>query len=105
MNSRIPAAPIHQVAGGTRLRVRVLPRASRTEVAGIQGDWVRIRLAAPPVDGAANDELLRFLAERLAVPRSGVHLVSGSTRRTKVVMISRISLEQVSTRLGLSDPV
>jgi uncharacterized protein len=72
------------VAGGIRIRLKVLPRASRTEVAGIPGNLVRIRLAAAPVDGAANDELLRYLAERLAVPKSAVHLVSGQTSRAKV---------------------
>ena len=102
---RLPPAPVHQVPGGTRLRVRVLPRASRTEVAGIQGDWVRIRLAAAPVDGAANNELVHFLAERLAVPPSMVRLVSGTTNRTKVVMITGVDVERVSARLGLSNVV
>lgn len=47
------------------LRLRVQPRASRTEVVGLRGDEIRVRIAAPPVDGAANDMLVRFLAERL----------------------------------------
>lgn len=98
---RLPPPPIHEVAGGTRIRLKVLPRASHTEVAGIHGDLVRIRLAAIPVDGAANQELLRYLAERLAVPTSAVHLVSGQTSRTKVVMVSDVSLEDVRSRLAL----
>jgi hypothetical protein len=53
------------------------------------------------VDGAANQELLRYLAERLAVPKSAVHLVSGQTSRTKVVMVSDVSLEDVRSRLAL----
>jgi uncharacterized protein len=94
-------APIEQTAEGIRLRVKAIPRASRSEVAGIHGDVVRIRLAAVPVDGAANQELLRYLADHLAVPKSAVRLVSGQTSRTKVVVVSDVSLEQVRSRLAL----
>ena len=101
---RPPPPPIHEVAGGIRIRLKVLARASHPEVAGIHGDLVRIRLAAAPVDGAANEELLRYLAERLAVPKSAVHLVSGQTSRTKVVMVSDVSLDHVRSRLALGVP-
>jgi uncharacterized protein len=97
----LESSPFHQVAGGTRLRLKVVPRASRTEVAGIHGDMVRIRLAAAPVDGKANQELLHFLAERLSVPRSAVDLVSGQSSGTKVVMINGRSIEQVRSGLGV----
>jgi uncharacterized protein len=98
---RLPPPPIQEVAGGTSIRLKVLPRASHTEVAGIRGDLVCIRVAAAPVDGAANRELLRYLAERLAVPKSAVHLVSGQTSRTKLVMVSDVSLDYVRSRLAL----
>ena len=62
---------------GVRLRLHVQPRASRTEVAGHHGDAIKIRLAAPPVDGAANDALLRFLSDRLSVARSAVRVEAG----------------------------
>lgn len=91
--------PIEQTTKGTLLRLRIVPRASRTEIVGIQGGLVRIRLAAVPVDGAANEALTRFLAERIAVPRSAVRVVSGHTSRTKVLEICGASIEQV--RLGL----
>jgi uncharacterized protein len=95
--------PIQQTTNGVLVRLRIVPRASHTEVASIQGDMVRIRLAAAPVDGAANEALIRFLAERLAVPRSAVRVASGQTSRSKVVVISGASLEQV--KLGLTlDP-
>jgi uncharacterized protein (TIGR00251 family) len=71
----------------TRLTIRVQPRASRTELAGLHGDAIRIRLQAPPVDGAANEALVAFLAEHLGVPRRQVRLVSGHASRTKVVEI------------------
>jgi hypothetical protein len=83
------------------LTIHVQPRASRTEVAGWHGDAVKIRLAAPPVDGAANDALTAFLADRLAVPRSAVSLLGGATSRRKRVRIDGLLLEQVLTTLGL----
>lgn len=73
--------------------VHVVPRAKVTEVAGRHGDAIRIRLAAPPVDGAANEELVRFLAERLGVPRSTVAIVRGATARRKTVAIDGVTTE------------
>jgi uncharacterized protein len=70
--------------------VHVVPRARVTGVAGRHGDALKIRLAAPPVDGAANDELIRFLAERLSVPRSAVTITAGHTSRRKTVKITGI---------------
>jgi uncharacterized protein (TIGR00251 family) len=69
------------------LTLHVQPGASRTEVAGLHGDALRIRLAAPPVDGKANAELLRFLANAFAVPRRQVSLLRGETSRQKVVRV------------------
>ena len=71
------------------LSIRVQPRASRDEVVGVYGDHLKIRLTAPPVDGKANQHLLRFLAKYCRVPRARVELISGQTGRTKKVRISR----------------
>jgi uncharacterized protein len=79
--------------------VRVQPRASRTEVVGPHGDAVRIRLTAPPVDGAANEALIRFLAERLEVPRSAVRIEGGASSRSKVVAIDGIDPDTAAHRL------
>jgi uncharacterized protein len=79
--------------------VRVQPRASRTEVAGKHGDALRIRLAAPPVDGAANEALVRFLAERLGVPRSAVRIEAGAGGRSKVVTVEGIDAATATGRL------
>ena len=70
--------------------MHVVPRARTTDVAGRHGDALKIRLAAPPLDGAANEELVRFLAERLAVPRSAVTIAAGLTGRRKTVKITGI---------------
>ena len=67
--------------------VHVVPRSKVTEVAGRHGDAIRIRLAAPPVDGAANDELIRFLAERLGIPRGTIAIVRGATGRRKTLSV------------------
>ena len=86
----------------TRLAVWVQPRASKTEVAGRHGDAIKIRIAAPPVDGAANEELIRFLAERLCVPRRAIQLKAGATGRRKTVEIVGLGLEEAERRLGLT---
>ena len=77
--------------GGARLRVRVTPRAKRTALAGLADidgkPALAIRLAAPPVDGAANKALLGFLADALKMPKSALRIVSGETSRLKIVAI------------------
>jgi uncharacterized protein len=93
--------PLEQSAAGVLVRFRVQPRASRNEIVGLHGDRVRVRLSAPPVDGQANDELIRFLADLLELPRSAVRLVSGQGSRSKTVAISGARLEEVTARLGL----
>lgn len=78
-----------RVAGDGRitLTLHIQPGAKKTEVAGRHGDALKIRLAAPPVDGKANEELVRFLAEALGLPRSAVTIKSGQIARRKVVEI------------------
>ena len=73
-----------------RVAVKVHPRAKRSAVAGRFGEAWKVDLAAPPVDGKANDECVRFFAELAGVPRSRVHIVSGATSRNKVVEIDGI---------------
>ena len=90
------------VAGGVRLRVRVQPRASRTEYAGLIGGELKIRLAAPPVDGAANDALVRFLAQLLGVPRAAVVLTAGASSRSKVIDVQGVDEGTVHARLGVT---
>lgn len=73
------------------LAIHVQPRASRSEVAGRHGDAVKVRLAAPPVDNAANEELVRFLAETLGVRRASITVTHGATSRRKQVEIEGMS--------------
>ena len=95
---------ITPIAGGVELQLQVQPRASRTEVAGAHGGALKIRLAAPPVDGEANDELIRFLAKTLGVPKSAVTIVRGATGRKKVVRVAGVSAETATTRLEPATP-
>ena len=89
------------IDGGIRLTVHVQPRASRTEIDGQYGDALKIRLAAPPVDGAANEALVRFLAEVLARPRAAVRLTAGAGSRRKTVEVAGIGATDAARKLGL----
>jgi uncharacterized protein (TIGR00251 family) len=86
----VPASWCRLEDGGARwvLTLHVQPGARRTEAAGLHGDALRLRLAAPPVDGKANAELIRFLAEAFDVPRRSVSLISGETSRRKQVAVT-----------------
>jgi uncharacterized protein len=97
----VSAGPITPTPAGARIHLRVQPRASRDELAGATGDFVRVRLTAPPVDGAANAALVRFLADRLDLTRSAVTLVSGHTNRMKIAEVAGLSPEEVARRLGV----
>jgi len=90
-----------QTPTGIRLRVRVQPRASRTEIAGPYGNAVKVRLAAPPVEGAANEALARFIARHLGVPRSAVSIESGATSRSKIIDVDGIDLADGKLLLGI----
>lgn len=76
---------------GWLLSVRVQPGASRTEIVGEYGEQLRIRLAAPPVDGKANAALERFLADELGLPRAAVTVRRGHMSRSKVVFVSPVT--------------
>lgn len=78
-------------ADGWLLAIRVQPNASVSKVAGEHGDELKVRLAAPPVDGKANAELVRFLARAVGVPRAAVAVVRGQSARSKTVPIGEVT--------------
>lgn len=80
--------------------VRVIPRARRTQVAGCRGDALLVRLAAPPVDGAANAALVAFLSEIFDRPPREIAIVSGLTAREKRVAITGLTRAEVAARLS-----
>jgi len=69
------------------LKVRVQPRASKNEIVGIQEQWLKVRITAPPVDGKANTHLIRFLAGEFKIKQSQITLISGETSREKRLRI------------------
>lgn len=76
---------------GYILRLTVVPGAQRTQVVGLHGDRLKVRLAAPPEKGAANQELIAFLARTLELPKSSFKLTLGAQSRTKVVTVYDLS--------------
>jgi uncharacterized protein (TIGR00251 family) len=83
-----------------RIAIYVQPRASKTMVAGMHDGCIKVRLAAPPVDGAANSALIEFVAERLRIAKSRVRIVTGQTSRRKVVEVDGVSVEQLAEALS-----
>jgi uncharacterized protein (TIGR00251 family) len=81
------------------LAVIATPRAGVTALAGIDGDALRVRVAAPPVDGAANAALVRYLADLLGVPKSRVEVLAGQTGRRKRILVSGMSETEARARL------
>lgn len=86
---------------GTRIQIHVVPRASKSAVCGMQGEALKIRLNAPPVDGKANKALCAFVAELLKIPSRQVQLVAGETSRQKMIHVAGLSPEAIQSQLGL----
>jgi uncharacterized protein (TIGR00251 family) len=82
-----------QKRDGVAIHVHAQPGAKRTEIAGLHGDCVKVRLASPPVDGKANACLIEFLARRLGVKRSEVSITRGTSARRKTVFVAVSGLE------------
>lgn len=82
--------------GRITLTLHIQPGAKTTEFAGLHGDALKIRLAAPPVDGKANEALIKFVAETLKLPKSAVILKSGQTSRRKVLKVNGSSREALA---------
>lgn len=90
-----------------RLQVQVMPNAKRTEVAGMHGDALKIRLQAQPIEGKANDALVRFIADVLKLPRSAVSVSHGQTSRRKLLEIVAPAMSAEDVRqvlLALATP-
>lgn len=96
-----PVSFLREEPDGTTLFVKAQPRSSRNEIVGVQGNELRIKVTAPPVDSAANEALVRFLAEALGLSRGQVQLVRGASARHKAIKVSGLSATEVKKRLGL----
>jgi uncharacterized protein (TIGR00251 family) len=91
----MPELRLQQTGDRVRFAVRVQPRASRSEIVGLQGDALRIRLTAPPVEGAANAALIALLASALRVPSRRVRIVVGASSRSKIVEVEGVDADAV----------
>ena len=91
---------ISKAEGGAAFPVRVVPRASKNEISGRQGEAVKIRLTAPPVEGAANEALISFLSEVLDVRKSQIEILSGHAARHKIVCVVGLMPQEVEARLS-----
>ena len=90
---------ISSTADGIVIEVRVIPRASRSEVVGTRDGALLVRLNAPPVDGAANAELIVLLADTLEVPRRNITITAGATSKRKRVKVVGITADRATSRL------
>ncbi|HPJ56575.1 MAG TPA: DUF167 domain-containing protein [Kiritimatiellia bacterium] len=84
---------------GAVLSLRIVPRAHKNAIQGEHGDALKIRLCAPPVDGAANAALIEFLSDSLSLPRARIQLLSGKTSRTKRVLLAGLSASAIRTKI------
>jgi len=81
--------------GGVRLAVQIQPNAKKTEVVGVLDDALKIKLAAQPIEGKANEALVKWLAGALGVSRSAVTLTHGQTNKKKLLEVTGVTLEDV----------
>ena len=95
------SSPVRAYRTGVRIDLRVIPRAPRTIVDGLRDARLVVRVAAPPVDGAANAAVIDAMAERLGVGRRAVAIVAGESARNKTVTVDGISVGAARARLGL----
>ena len=93
---------ITATATGTLIRLRVQPRASRDRLEGVRDGYVRLRLTAPPVDGAANAACIAFLAKLLDISRARIQLQDGEKSREKLLHIAGVTPAQVAAALGIA---
>jgi hypothetical protein len=94
-------SPLQQDNDGVILLVKVVPRSSKNAVAGVSDGALKINLTAPPVDGAANQNLIEVLAKLCHLRKSAVIILSGQTSRLKRVRLTGAKLEEVRPLLGL----
>ena len=92
------------VPGGVVLEVRVIPRAGRSCLDGTRDGALLVRLKAPPVDGAANAELIEVLSRALGVPKRALTIVAGDRGRVKRVRVDGVTTDVVAARIASSDP-
>jgi uncharacterized protein len=87
---------------GASIAIQVEPRASKTKIVAEIDGWLKVRVAAPPVDGAANQEIVTWLSKQLKVPKGHIEILSGERGRKKVILVSGMSAAEVRGGIGLT---
>jgi uncharacterized protein (TIGR00251 family) len=82
---------------GLTLNIYVVPRSSKSEIVGIYNDCLKIKLKSPPVDNAANEELIKFLAEKLNIPKRSIEIIKGHAQKKKIISLSSCNLALISS--------
>jgi len=90
---------LRETSEGVLFTLRVQPRSSREGLVGVHDGALRLRTSAPPVDGAANDAVVRLLADALGVPRRAVRVITGATSRHKTVLVAGVTANGVREAL------
>jgi len=99
MNSNKLSLIVSEKPDGCILKCWIQPRSSRNAVVGVHGDAVKIALTAPPVDGKANKELLKFLAKYFKLPKSSIQIIAGDSSRSKTILIVDVDKDTIIKKL------
>lgn len=94
---------INETTEGITLRIRAVPRASKNEIQGLYDDALKIRLTTAPVDGKANQALIKFLSKALKVSKAQIQIAQGETSRQKTVHISGLTKKELVEKIGLTE--
>ena len=96
----MPSWKITETSDGVQFKLKIQPRASKNEVSGFQGDALKVRLTAPPVDGEANEACVEYIARLLSVPKKTVRIVAGLTSRSKIIEVAGLGRDEVLRIVG-----
>ena len=100
MKAKVKSRPSKQTFGSVTIAVRIQPRASKNGIMRMEDGSLKIRLTAPPVDGAANEALIAYLSEALAISKSSIEIVSGHTGRQKIIRVIGINEADITQLLN-----
>ncbi|MBC8206931.1 MAG: YggU family protein [Kiritimatiellales bacterium] len=92
---------MNEAPGGLDVRIKAVPRAAKNEIQGVHDGALKIRLTTPPVDGKANQALIKFLSKTLNISKAQIELAQGETSRHKTVRISGLTKQQLIERIGV----
>ena len=101
MSENLPEGLITESSEGVTISLHLQPRAARTEICGIQGDELKVRVTAPPVEDAANRLCIEFFAKLFKLPKSAVSIMSGHKSRHKRLFISGVTMKDARNALPI----